>query len=471
MALRLPVPLEPADAVGGVHFVAIGGAGMSGIASAYSALGVAVSGCDRADSATLRQLAAEGIRTHIGHDTDHLAAADTLVVSSAIPADNVEVAAARERGLRVWHRSAALGALMIGRRGVSITGTHGKTTTTGLTATLLLGAGADPGYVIGSPLAATGRSAALGTGEAFVVEADESDGSFLQYPAEIVVITNVEADHLDNWGNADAYRAGFLAVATQPRVRVVIACADDPGALAVADQVRAAGVRVVTYGEHPSADVLVAMPEETAEVTRATVVTEDDAGEIELAVPGHVNLLNAAAAYAVGRELGLSGPALRAAASSFTGTLRRFEHKGSVGGVRVFDDYAHHPTEVTATLRAARSRVGEGRLVVLFQPHLFSRTAEFAAEFGTALAAADVVVVAGVYPARERAEDFPGVTGALVADAVAARGRAVTYVPDIADAPAALAEVVRPGDLVLTMGAGDVTDVGVPLVGLLAGRA
>ena len=204
MALVQPVELAPAAEVGPVHFIAIGGAGMSGIAQAYADLGVAVSGSDRDDSAVLRKLAAAGVRTHVGHAADQLGDARTVVVSSAIKPGNVELDEAHRRGLRVWHRSAALGALMLGRRGVAITGTHGKTTTTGMVATMLGRVGADPGYVIGSPLAATGESAALGTGEAFVVEADESDGSFLQYPAGIVVITNIEVDHLDNWGTAEA---------------------------------------------------------------------------------------------------------------------------------------------------------------------------------------------------------------------------------------------------------------------------
>ncbi|MFP5416805.1 MAG: Mur ligase domain-containing protein, partial [Actinomycetes bacterium] len=204
MPLITPVDVVPAAGVGPVHFIAIGGAGMSGIAAAYAALGVRVSGSDRDDSAALRHLADAGVRTHVGHAADQLGDARTVVVSSAIKEDNVELAEARRRGLRVWHRSAALAALMLGRRGVAVTGTHGKTTTSGMVASMLVGVGEDPGYVIGSPLAATGESAALGSGDAFVVEADESDGSFLQYPAPIVVVTNIEADHLDNWGTPAA---------------------------------------------------------------------------------------------------------------------------------------------------------------------------------------------------------------------------------------------------------------------------
>ena len=465
MGLRAPVALVTPGELGGVHFVAVGGAGMSGIAAAYAALGVPVSGSDRADSPTLRQVAAEGVTTYVGHDAAQLGEARTVVVSSAIREDNVELAEARRRGLRVWHRSAALGALMLGRTGVAVTGTHGKTTTTGMVATMLVGVGADPGYVIGSPLTATGRSSALGTGPAFVVEADESDGSFLQYPAPIAVITNVEADHLDNWGTAERYHEGFVTFGTAPGVEVVIACADDPGARAVADRIRAGGVRVVTYGQAPDADVRL----ERAGVDAAGAHAVLAGGLLRLRVPGLFNLLNAAAAFAVGLELGLGDDpdALRAALGAFAGTHRRFEFKGEAGGVRVFDDYAHHPTELDATLAAARPLVGAGRLVACFQPHLFSRTAEFADAFGAALSAADEVVVCGVYPAREDAADFPGVTGALVADAVRAHGRSVRYVEDVADAAAVVAGTVRPGDLVLTLGAGDVTEVGPRIVALL----
>ena len=470
MPLLSPVPVEPADAVGAVHFIAAGGSGMSGIAAAYAALGVAVSGSDQADSPTLRHLATLGVRTFVGHDPAQLGDAETVVVSSAIRESNVELAEARRRGLRVWHRSAALAGLMAGRRGVAITGTHGKTTTTGMTATMLVAAGGDPSYVIGSPLTATGESSHLGAGEAFVIEADESDGSFLQYPAEIVVVTNVEADHLDNWGTPERYAEGFVTLCLADHVRLTVACADDPGSRALAERLRGAGRRVVTYGEAPDADVRLTEVALTPDRSTAILTGLGDSGPLSLVVPGRFNLANAAAAYVVGRELGLPGAALRAAAESFEGTWRRFQPVGAAGGVRVFDDYAHHPTELRATLIAARGRVGSGRLVACFQPHLFSRTVEFASELAGALTLADVIVCCGVYPAREDAADFPGVTGELVADAVRAAGREAVYVEDIAAAPAALTGLVRAGDLVLTLGAGDVTTVGPGLVARLAAR-
>lgn len=468
MSLIEPVELSPAAEVGPVHFIAIGGAGMSGIAAAYADLGVEVSGSDRDDSPALRGLAARGIRTHVGHAPDQLGDARTVVVSSAIREDNVELVEARRRGLRVWHRSAALGALMLGRRGVAITGTHGKTTTTGMVASMLVALDTDPGYVIGSPLATTGRSAALGSGEAFVVEADESDGSYLQYPASVVVITNVEVDHLDNWGTPDRYVDGFVRLGSPDRVEVVIASADERTSRDVSARLRRQGKRVVTVGEAPDADVRLTDLDLTGAVTAGTLVADGDTGRIELAVPGRFNLHNAAAAYAVGRALGLPGPDLRRALGTFTGTQRRFEAKGEAGGVAVFDDYAHHPTEVAAILRAARPRVPEGgRLVVAFQPHLFSRTRDFAEEFAAALTLADVIVVGGIYPARESAEDFPGVTATALARRVRALGHEATVVEDLADTAGVVAGLVRPRDLVLTVGAGSITTVGPQVLDLL----
>ena len=460
MPLIEPVPLLPPESLGAVHFIAVGGAGMSGIAAMYASLGVQTSGSDQADSATLAALAEAGVRTFVGHDPAQLGQAATVVVSSAVRETNPELAEARRRGLRIWHRSAALGALMLGRRGVAVTGTHGKTTTSAMIATLLTAAGADPGYVVGSPLTGTGRSYRLGSGEAFVVEADESDGSFLQYPAEIVVITNVEADHLDNWGTAQAYAAGFVRLATAPAVRTVVLRSDDPGSAALADQIRAAGKHVVTFGGSDGSDVRLEAEQTGSFGASASLVADGDAGLLQLAVPGSYNLFNAAAAYATGRLLGVPGPDLRASAATFSGTSRRFELVAEVSGARVYDDYAHHPTEVAATLTAARQLAAGGRVIACFQPHLFTRTRDFAAEFGKALALADEILVLGIYPARE--DPIPGVTGRLVAEAAAAAAGAgrVTYAETVAEGVEALAGLLQPGDLAVTIGAGDVTRVG-----------
>ncbi|WP_026377829.1 UDP-N-acetylmuramate--L-alanine ligase [Aestuariimicrobium kwangyangense] len=465
MALREPIDVQPLESLGRVHFIAIGGAGMSGIAQLFHARGVQVSGSDQTDSSVLRQLAATGIPTFVGHEAAQLGEADTVVVSSAIRETNPELAEARRRGLRVLHRSAALASLMHGKVGVAIAGTHGKTTTTGMTAVMLAAAGLDPSYVIGSPLASSGTSAHLGTGDVFVVEADESDGSFLQYPTTIAVVTNVEADHLDNWQTPQAYIDGFVRFASQPGVAVLVANSDDPGAAELADRVEALGTTVVRYGSGPGADVR--LSELDFEGTTASGVLDHggSSGRIRLQVPGRYNLENAAAAYAVGRQLGCSHEQLVAGAAAFTGTLRRFQLVGESGGVRVYDDYAHHPTELRAALTAARRAVGEGRLIACFQPHLYSRTAEFADEFGEALTLADLAVVTDVYGARE--DPVPGVSGDLVVQAGQAHGGEVSYVPDKRDLPGWLASHSRPGDLVMTLGAGDVTLVGPLLVDLL----
>jgi UDP-N-acetylmuramate--alanine ligase len=375
-----------------------------------------------------------------------MGAPDTVVFSSAIKPDNPEYAAAAAQGSRLWHRSAALAALMLGRTGIAVAGTHGKTTTSGMIVTALQGAGLDPSYCIGSTLATTGRSAGLGSGDCFVVEADESDGTFLQYPARLVVVTNIGVDHLDNWLTADAYRAGFGRFARGDGVEWAVLSADDPGSAALAAELAAEGRQVVTFGVGPDDN-------EAAGPAR-----------VVLQVPGVHNRHNAAAALAVGEILGADPAALVAALGTFRGTARRFELKGEVDGIAVYDDYAHHPDEIAATLAAART-LPHTRVVAAFQPHLFSRTRDFADAFGAALAQADAVVVTDVYPARE--EPIPGVTGELVADAVRGHGGTVTYVADLAGVAPALAALARPGDLVLTLGAGSITTAGPQVVALL----
>ncbi len=481
MSLHEVVDLVPADQLNALHFIAIGGAGMSGIAELYHRLGHPVSGCDRADSPTLRQLAASGLATAIGHDPGHLAGVDTVVISSAIRQDNPELVAARQQGRRVWHRSTALAALMLDKRSVAVAGAHGKTTTSAMTATMAAAAGADPSYVIGAPLAATGHSSHLGSGDVFVVEADESDGSFLQYPTRIAIITNIEPDHLDNWGTARAYADGFRRFATGQTVQAVVINVDDAGARALAEELRAGATRVVGYGESADAEVRLTDLDFEGTHASATLLAEDRSFPFRLRVPGRYNLANAAAAFAAGRLLELDAERLVAGAGEFTGTLRRFQlvaeqrlnpDDPADRAVRIYDDYAHHPTELRAALTAALRAKGGGRLVACFQPHLYSRTRDFADEFGAALCLADVVLVTDIYAARE--DPLPGVTGALVADAAhrhAGPGTSVEYVPDKGSLAAHLAGLVQPGDLVMTLGAGDVTLVGPMLAGLLAQRA
>ncbi|WP_425310901.1 UDP-N-acetylmuramate--L-alanine ligase [Ammonicoccus fulvus] len=460
-ALIPPVDLVPPQQLGPVHFIAVGGAGMSGIAALYAQLGSRVSGSDQADSPVLAELAAAGVRVHVGHAAEQLQDAETVVVSSAIREDNPELVAARARGLCIWHRSAALGALMLGRKGVAVTGTHGKTTTSGMLAHLLVECDTDPGYVIGAPLAGGAPSFRLGTGP-FVVEADESDGSFLQYPADTAVITNIEADHLDNWRTPEAYLDGFRTFAA--RATHVVANSDDPGVRAV----RRAGVdhAWITFGEEPGARVPVTDLQQSGFRVSARL------GEVplELAVPGRFNIANAAAAVLAAHSLGVDLHDAAAAMRTFRGTHRRFMGVGSHDGIDVVDDYAHHPTEVAATLGAARSGVRErgGRVIACFQPHLYSRTKDFADEFGAALAAADEVVLMDIYGARE--DPVPGVTSELVGDACARHGGSVRLIHDRAKVPSVLADLARPGDVVLTLGAGDVTRIAPEVVAALAAR-
>jgi UDP-N-acetylmuramate--alanine ligase len=460
-----PVPVAQ---LGKVHFAGIGGAGMSAIARIMLARGVPVSGSDARPSDTLDALAALGADVHVGHDAANLGGADTLVVSTAIRPDNPELAEARRRGLRVLHRAAALASVMLGKHVVAVAGTHGKTTTTAMLTTILLKSGADPGYAIGGLLAETGLGAAWGAGDTFVAEADESDRSFLLLSPDAAIITNIEADHLDNYSGLAEIESTFARFTRLlPAGGLLVLCADHPGTRALAAAVAGQPLRVVSYGAAADADYLVSDVRPAGMGIGFTVTARgaDGPGQrVELAVPGRHNVLNATAALAAAVELGVPWPAATAGLAAYRGALRRLEVKGEAAGVRVLDSYAHHPTELTADLHAARDIAGPGRVIAVFQPHLYSRTRIFAAEFGTALGLADLVFVLDIYAAREDPE--PGVTGQLVADAVPA-GRA-SYLPAADAVPQAVAAAARPGDVVLTMGAGDVTNLGPLLVAELA---
>ncbi|GGO87103.1 UDP-N-acetylmuramate--L-alanine ligase [Nocardioides phosphati] len=468
--MRIPVPevLLPAEELGRVHFIGIGGAGLSAIARIMLARGIAVSGSDGNDSPALDALRELGARVHVGHAAEHVHDVDTLVVSTAIREDNPEYVAAVEQGLRILPRSAGLYAVMAGKRTIAIAGTHGKTTTTSLVTVALQAAGADPTYAIGGDLSSTGVNAADGSGDLFVAESDESDGAFLVYTPSIAVVTNVDADHLDQWGTEEAYQAAFTDFLDRIEPGgLLITWAGSDATLHLADQARAKGLRVVTYG---LADADVVAEHLRAAGTRTTFVVRRGAealGEVTLQIPGEHYVLNSLAAIAIGLDLGLDFDALKAGLEGFTGTRRRMELKGEVAGVRVYDSYAHHPSEIRGDLQAARSVAGEGRLVVAFQPHLVSRTRIFGEQMGVELGAADEVVVADVYLAREDAD--PAVTGALVADAVPLPADAVAFVPELSDVAAELARRARPGDMVLTLGAGTITTVG-PMVLDLLGR-
>jgi len=496
MLKGLITPAEPVPAIslGRVHFTGIGGVGMSGVARIMLARGIPVSGSDAMPSALLDDLSARGARVHVGHapaNLGDLGAADTLVLTSAIRPDNPELAEATRRGMRIMHRAAALASVMAGRRVITVAGTHGKTTTTSMITTVLRDCGADPGYVIGGVLNETGLGAEDGAGMDFVAEADESDGSFLLLSPDVAIITNVEADHMDNYGSLAEIEAAFAAFGSRVS-SLVLTCADDPGAEAVAARLELLGpARVRRYGESLGADYQVGdIRSRGLGVSFAVTAGHSPFGEIfaqmTVHVPGRHNALNATAAFAAAVELGYAPPRVTAALAGYRGARRRMELKGEADGVRVFDSYAHHPTELAADLRAARDIVAAGsgglggavppeadraegpggRVIAIFQPHLYSRTRIFAADFGAALGLADEVVVLDVYAAREDPE--PGVTGKLVADEVPG-GRA-EFLPDRAQAVPLIAKIAEPGDVVLTMGAGDVTTLGPQLVEALGRR-
>ena len=448
--LTLPIP----DDITAAHFIGIGGSGMSGLAGMFLDRGIRVSGSDRADSAALRALAARGADVHVGHDAANLPAdADTVVHTGAIWPENPEFLLAKERGLHVIHRSQALHWLIGGRRLVSVAGAHGKTTSTGMIVTALRAQGADPTFVSGGVIADAGVSSGTGSDDLFVIEADESDGTFLLYDTSIALITNVDPDHLDHWGTRDAFYDAFVTFGNEAREAVVIS-SDDPGAQRVAAALT--HPRVVTFGEDASADVRVSGIDTHGPVSfTLTHAGVSVAGR--LAVPGAHNAINAAGAVAVLLTLGYDlEPALRAV-EGFGGTVRRFELHGVQRGVSVYDDYAHHPTEVAAALAAARSVVGEGRIIAIQQPHTYSRTQEMYREFAEVLeAAADHTVMLDVYGARE--DPVPGVTGALVSGAFADPEH-VHFVPDWQQAAEYTASIARPGDYVITLGCGNVYQI------------
>lgn len=447
-------------AAGTAHFIGIGGAGMAPVAQLLAARGWLVSGSDARDGATLARLRSLDIAVHLGHDPAQVPNDATVVISTAVSEDNPELRAARERGLPVIHRSEALVLAAEGRDFIAIAGAHGKTTTSAMLAVALDAAGGDPSFAIGGRVLDLDASARLGSGSAFVAEADESDGSFLTYRPRIAVVTSVEPDHLDHYGSAAALHEAFddFAARVQPG-GLLICCADDQGAAELAQR-HAATQRVLTYGTSAApagVDAHVQLHDVHVEGHRARADLGDNAVRLSLAVGGAHNLRNAAAAWCAGVELGTDPQRLARGLGEFTGTGRRFERRGEAAGVTVVDDYAHHPTEVEATLRHARAAAGEGsgRVLVLFQPHLYSRTATFAASFARALGQADLAIVTDVYGARE--EPMPGVTGATITRHMPVdRGR---YVAEGAVAARAIASVATAGDLVLTVGAGDVTDL------------
>ncbi|GAA2247028.1 UDP-N-acetylmuramate--L-alanine ligase [Streptomyces ruber] len=461
MAPGLPTAMERP------HFIGIGGAGMSGIAKILAQRGARVAGSDAKDSATAEALRALGATVHIGHAAEHLADdASCVVVSSAIRADNPELARAAELGIPVVHRSDALARLMDGLRPIAVAGTHGKTTTTSMLAVALTELGLAPSYAIGGDLDAPGSNALHGEGEIFVAEADESDRSFHKYAPEVAIVLNVELDHHANYASIDEIHESFETFAGRvvPGGTLVIA-ADQEGARELTRRLADAGPgspRTVTYGESEGADVRITSVVPQGLRSEVTVELDGTPLTFTVSVPGRHYAHNAVAALAAGVALGVPAAELAPALAAYTGVKRRLQLRGEAAGVQVIDSYAHHPTEMTADLEAMRGAAADGsRLLVLFQPHLFSRTQELGKEMGEALALADRSVVLDIYPARE--DPIPGITSELIIEAARAAGADVTAAHDKDGAPALLAGMATPGDLVLTMGAGDVTDLG-PLI-------
>ncbi|MEA2361594.1 MAG: UDP-N-acetylmuramate--alanine ligase [Thermoleophilaceae bacterium] len=429
-----------------LHFIGIGGAGMSGLALVARSLGARVSGSDQVDSPVIARLREPGIVVTIGHDADNLPGGAEVVISTAIADDNPELSAARAAGATVLHRADLLGELSRMKRTIAVSGAHGKTTTASMAAHALRGAGRDPAFLIGGELRSADTNAAWGTGEWAVIEADESDRSFLKLARDVAVITNIELDHHSTYSGLSDLEGAFAEFAEPAELRVLGPEVELPGS----------AVRVgIEEGD---------LRAERLELLPGGSRFEVDGTPVKLLVPGRHNVLNALAALAACRAAGVELDEAAGALADFGGAGRRFEEHGpTAGGALVYDDYAHHPTEVRATLEAARTLADaeRRRLVACFQPHLYSRTRALAGDFGRALALADVVVVVDIYPARERAEDFPGVSALLVAEAAAdaAGGRPVWWLPDLQQAGRMLAAELGEHDLLVTLGAGDVDRV------------
>ncbi len=440
-----------------IHIVGVGGAGMSALAKVLAGRGHVVTGSDLRWGAPLATLTDLGLEVWSGHRPDHISGVDLVVASSAVPDSDTELVAARESGVTVWRRPQLLAAITASMPTIGATGTHGKTSSTGMMISAVRAAGVDPTFVVGGDLVEYRTNAAVGTDDLLVLEVDEAFGTFEHVALRGLMVTNVEAEHLDHFGTLDELESAFARV-----VRAVdgpiLACLDDPGAARLARRTDAR-----TYGLSTGSDWLVSDVVEQGGRSRFRLTSASTSVAVELPRIGRHMVRNAAGVVALLAEYGLDPAVCAAGISRFRGIRRRFENRGTVNGITVVDDYAHHPTEVAATIREARAG-GHRRVVAVFQPHLYSRTERFQGEFGTALAMADVVVVTGVYGSRE--EPIPGVTGSLVSDAATRAGAAgVVYVPHLGDVPGRLAEMVAPGDLVLMMGAGDITVIAPEILG------
>jgi UDP-N-acetylmuramate--alanine ligase len=451
-----------------IHFIGVGGAGMSGIARIMLAKGFSISGSDKSDSAMLTSLKALGAEIFIGHASENLGDAQMVIISSAINESNAELVAAKAKGLPVIARATALAWLMSESTSVAIAGTHGKTTTTAMLTVALQSAGLDPSFAIGGTINTAGTNAHSGTGKIFVAEADESDGSFLAYKPTGAIITNIELDHVDHFPNEDAVFAVFEQfVSSIQQGGFLVACGDDAGVNTLIKRIKRSDLQILLYGKGSSNDFRIdkihLAPKGSSSVVSST---GRKVGELNLAVSGEHNLLNGLAAFAAASALGGSETKVLDGLASFTGTKRRFELKGEVGGVKVIDDYGHHPTEVTVTLKTAKNLAQSGRVIVIFQPHRYSRTAAFATQFSTALGSADFTYLLEVYAASEK--PLPGVSSLLIAKSMSPKQ--VKFEPSMIEVVNEVASMAKPGDVILTLGAGDVSSLGEPILQALANR-
>ena len=439
-----------------VHFVGIGGAGMSGIARIMLAQGVAVSGSDLKDGSALTSLSDLGAKIFIGHKPENVEGAELVVVSGAINDRNPEYVAAQSKELPIISRAQALALVMQGKRAVAVAGTHGKTTTTSMLTVALQSAGVDPSFSIGGLINSTGVNAHLGSGEIFVAEADESDGSFVVYRPLGAIITNIELDHVDHFHNLEELYTVFLEfVSTIATGGFLVACVDDPGVVELLRRVTRSDIEIITYGVADS-DFQISRIHLDADKSFARISKNGRLlPELELAIPGEHNVRNAVAALAAGVALGIDSSELIAGLGKYTGSRRRFEHKGVVGGVEVIDDYGHHPTEIRVVLETARRYAQGGNIRVIFQPHRFSRTQAFAKEFAQALSLADEVYVLEIYPASEA--PIAGVTSLLITREMSLDQS--FYEPSMLGAVNKVVAHSKSGDVIITMGAGDVSSL------------
>jgi UDP-N-acetylmuramate--alanine ligase len=447
-----------------LHFIGIGGAGMSGLARIALTHGAQVSGSDEKDSSVLAALSALGATVFSSHSAENVQGADLVIYSNAISHSNSERVAAENLNIPTYTRAQALALLMSESISIAVAGTHGKTTTSSMLTVALQACGVDPSFAIGGTISASGSNAHRGTGEYFVAEADESDGSFIEYKPFGAIVTNVEHDHVDYFATPADVTAAFEDFAqTISSDGFLVYCADDAGSLALGRSKRS--YLSISYGENAESDLHIDQVELGAKGSRARALWKGKSiGHLELNVPGRHNIDNAAAALAVGLHLGLPTAGLLAGLASFAGTGRRFELKGTIHGIRVIDDYGHHPTEIRVTLDAARRYAGDGRLLVIFQPHRYSRTQAFMSEFASALSLADHVTLLEVYAASEK--PIPGVSSEAIAQSMT-NGK---YVPNFVDATDAMIEMAKPGDVIMTLGAGDVSSLGPIIVDGLTKR-